>query len=285
MELDFNKTKYGRAEISKIKKFFETKEVRVVHAFHQVMKTMPCISIQLFRDDEDGAAVLGDEADQLIEVETDVEDIAARTIVSAVTPTAYDSATGKVDVPDSVNLTNVTANNLFVDSAGTQHSILGGIDNTTGSKKFFIAKDATVVLGAGFIRSSINFKQFEEKVIMDAEQLLLGIHTQEPLLTKYLYTTLKYILMSRKVDLIVRGLKRLTFSGSDFTRNLNYGEEVFSRYLTLRGLTENRFKHQEVTPIESTQITVLVDKDIATSTQLGQENQSVKVNDNDTDDC
>lgn len=284
MEADFASTKYGKKEINKIKNFFQTKEVKVVHAFHQVPAAIPCFSIQLNSDAEAAdLAHLDDYEEERIEPETDPEDIANRIIVASLTPDSYDVNTGLLRIPDSVDLSNVGVNHIFVDAGKAEHSITGALDNRIGLKKFGIAKGSTVTLGGGSIKSSIDYKQFEGRGVIDNEQLLLGIHTDEPLLTKYLYTILKYVLQSRKLDLIIRGFKRITFSGSDFTRNLDYNEPVFSRFLTLTGITENDWKAQEITPIENVQVTVLVEKDEATTEQLGLENSSLQVTDDDSE--
>ena len=77
-------------------------------------------------------------------------------------------------------------------------------------------------------------------------QIMLGVHTKEALTTKYLYTIVKYILLSRKRDLIDRCLINMSFSGSDFTRNLQYkGDIVFNRFLTISGRIEDNWTDPE----------------------------------------
>ena len=74
-------------------------------------------------------------------------------------------------------------------------------------------------------------------------QIMLGVHTKDALITKYLYTIVKYILLSKKEDLINRCLINMSYSGSDFTRNLQYkGDIIFDRFLTVSGRIEDNWK-------------------------------------------
>lgn len=279
MEAGFANTKYGQAEINKIRKIFETREINVVHAYHQVPENIPCFSI-LLKDDAEAKnlARLGDFEDDVQETFDDPEDLANLIVNGAVTPAAYDADTGTISIPGT-DLTGVHRGLLYVDDQDEEFKIVG-IDRTAGSESIRVEPGSDVsIADDGLIKSSINFRQYEQQGITSNESVVIGVHTEEPLLTKYLYIVLKYLLHARKVDLITRGYKNLSYSGSDFSRNLQYNEPVFTRFYTVTGITENDWEGQEVTPIDNVQITTLVPKDKATNAQLGKETQTVQVSD------
>ena len=166
--------------------------------------------------------------------------------VDPFTPDAYDALTGKVSVADAVDLSPVRKGNIFEDASSVEHKVLSGISDVTGDKFFFIAKNSTVDLGTGVIRSFITEKQFEIKVVVNETSIMLGIHNKEALLTKYMYILLKYFIQSRKDDLIARCFDNPVIKGSDFTRDLEYqGDIVYTRFLTLTGRTEDTWKSDE----------------------------------------
>lgn len=281
MKRSFLAKKYGERELNKLKELFQKKEVSIVHAFHLVTSNVPCISIQLVDDTEDrDKAHLDDFEDDVRTPITDPEELADLVRVSPVLALDYDPLSGIVTIDDSVNLDSVYVHMIFEDAAGAEYEILGGIDNTPGQKKLLLDKNLTDldISGPCQIKSSINFKQHEKRGTVETERILLGIHTKEPLLTKYLYILVKYFLLSRKKDLIDRDFQLSTFSGSDFTRNLDYGADaVFTRFLTVTGMIQNSWTSDKVTPIDHVDVQVLVEKDQAGNAELGLENSTVQV--------
>ena len=271
--------KYGEKEINRIKDFIQTREIYVVHSFTQVVDSLPCVSIQLMDDTENKElARLDDfEEDQILSL--DDEELLEYVKVSALVPLSYDSVTGIVLVADVVDLTNVNPGYIFTDASGVEHSITGGINNLAGKKQFLVASGSEVdVSNVGSIKSPIDYKQYEIRSVTHNEQLLLGIHTEERLLTLYVYTMIKYILLARKIDLIKRNFRIATLSGSDFARNFDYGEPVFSRYLTISGIADSSWTSDKVQPVDNIDLTVLVEKDEATNEDINRQDQTVKIN-------
>ena len=276
----FASSKYGQAELEKIKNLVQNREVSIIHSFNLAQTKMPTISIQLAEDTEDEEqARMSDLLSYESRPFTDPTRIANLVVVGSFTPLAYDSSTGEVKVPDSVDLSQVHANLLFVDSASVEHPIIGIIDNTIGNKRFFIDKGATVGLGAGAeIKSSIDFDQVKIKGNREDTALILGIHSKNALITKYLYILVKYFLLSRKDDICSRGLELSTYSGSDFTRNMEYGGDViYSRYITIKGAVENEWDHSKVALIDNVEVTLLVEKDELGNEALDLTNSTVQV--------
>jgi hypothetical protein len=73
-------------------------------------------------------------------------------LVPSFTPNSYNNVTGFLSVPDSVNLANVSAGDVYVDYNGILYLILGGVVNTPGSKGFniqtFISPPPSSSIGA-----------------------------------------------------------------------------------------------------------------------------------------
>jgi len=250
----YNQRKYGQAEIDKIKTLLQAKNIAVVHSFHEAAAKAPCYSIQLGAEAEaKDRAHLGDfEAD----VQEDIEDEDSLIRVPLFTPSAYDPVTGKVSVPDLVDLTPLHPAYIFVDADENEFEVKPGISNVPGNKFFFIDKFQTPnVSDDCFIKTFLSYTQHEEKGDSSSVNILVGVHTKEPLLTKYLYIILKYIMKSRKNDLIRRGLVNSTFQGSDFTRDLAYqGDQVFTRFFTISGQVDDTWASVDVPLIDNVEI-------------------------------
>ncbi len=280
LTLAFNSKKYGESEVEKIKKVINDQEVSLVHSFNLVNSNLPCISIQLTDDREnENEAHMGNYiGNQDIQI-TDPDELAALIYVDDITPTSYNVLTGAVKVPDGVNLAGVHANLLFQDSTGTLHTIIGGIINETGIKQFMVEKGGEVALGAGgLIKSSLDYKLYQRRGNIESTQLILGIHTKEALLTKYLYILVKYFMLSRRDDLIARGLQLNTYTGSDFSRNMEYaGDIVYTRFFNVSGRVQHQWRSDKVQLIDNVEVNVKVPKDRAGNEELDLEDSTVQV--------
>ena len=101
---------------------------------------------------------------------------------------------------------------------------------------------------------------FDENIALSNVQVSIGIHTKEALMTKYLYIILKYIVLSRRIELERRGFIASTFGGSDFNRDMAYkGDIVYSRFLTMIGKTEDTWIDIDEDPIAFPDVTVAED--------------------------
>jgi hypothetical protein len=280
LTLAFNSKKYGESEVEKIKKIINDQEVSIVHSFNLVNSNLPCISIQLADDREnENEAHMGNYVSNLVLPLTDPDELAALIYVDDITPTSYNVLTGAVLVPDSVNLAGVHANLLFEDSAGAIHTIIGGIINEPGSKQFMVEKGGSVALGSGgIIKSSLDYKIYQKRGNIESTQLILGIHTKEALLTKYLYILVKYFMLSRRDDLIARGLQLNTYTGSDFTRNMEYvADVVYTRFFNVSGRVQHQWRSDKVQLIDNVEVNVTVPKDRAGNEELGLTDSTIKV--------
>lgn len=243
--------KYGLAEIQRIKDYFtgpEKTNVAIVHAYSEAAAKSPSISIQLGSDNESKEVYLDDFEEDLMEDITDPTELEALVKVDSLIPDAYDATTGKVDIPDGTDLTNVYSGYIYVDGSDAEFVIQGGISEVTGDKFFFIPKGSNPdIINAGSIKSPLDFTKTEIRGSHHDVQVLLGVHTKEPLITKYLYTLVKYFLKSRKESLIRRGFIASTMSGSDFDKDKQYlGDQVTTRFLTVSGKVEDDWRSDQV---------------------------------------
>ncbi len=283
----YNSRKYGQKEINKIKDLILKKQIPVVHNLSDVSAKVPCYSIQIGLDAEDkGHALLEDFSADFEELTTDPKELAALVVLSGITIISYNNNSGRIIVDSGTDLSQIHKNLLFVDIAGTEF-VIKNVIKQGANKGFFIPKGSTPsIAGLGIIKSSIDFKQFEERTVTSDEQIMVGVHAKDALTTKYLYVLLKYFMVSRKKDLIRRCFQVSSFSGSDFSRNLQYlGDHVYTRFLTVTGKIEDTWKAEEVIPIDQIEVQVLVPKDEAPASDIGNEDSSVKPTDRDDFDC
>lgn len=260
LESAYASRKYGASEITQIKDLItgvNGKEIAIVHAYHLAVAKTPSFSIQLGSDTESDK-FLNDYQGQL---ETS---ITPEVKVASFVPTFYDDVSGQIAVADGVDLSNVYPNFVFVDASGIPHVILRGISDETGEKFFFVAEDSVVDIGGNCrIESFIDTSIAELKGSLHDIQILIGVHSVEPLLTKYLYILLKYILKSRRHDLERNCLTVSSMSGSDFTQNQGFqGDHVFDRFLTVTGKVEESWNSDDVTLIEN----VVIDAELCEAT-------------------
>lgn len=273
--------KYGEKELNKIKKIFENKEISVIHSFPANDAVLPCVSIQLLPSNENVRRAVLDDFWKQDQTNKTPEELSAEIKVASLLILDYDPNSGTVDIDDSNDLTNVHANQILEDVDGNEFKILGGVDNTTGAKKVIIQKSAEInISGPAIIKSMFTTNSFEVRTNVEQVALLLGIHSKEALQTKYMFNILKYIIESRKADLINRGFQLATYEASDFSQNPEYAADfVYSRYLTVSGMIENSWNSDKVIPIDLIDLAVKVSKDKATNEDLGKQDQTIQVED------
>ena len=280
----YNKRKYGTQELERLRKMVSEKEIAVVHSFNEIATRVPCFSIQLGADTEDKRlARLGDFESDTIEDLTEQEDLDNLIVLDELIGQNYDPNSGQISVLDSVDLSGIYKGLILVDGSGEEFTIKDGTSNVNGNKFFTIEKNLNPDLNDFLtIKSSLDFKQFEVNSVTSNVNILIGIHSKNALTTKYMYVLLKYFMLSRKPDLIKRCFIASSFSGSDFTRNMEYqGDMVFTRFMTITGKIEDSWNGEDVELIDNIDVGVLVPKDVASAEDIGVEDQTVKPSDRD----
>jgi hypothetical protein len=256
----YNTQKYGTAEIAKIKALVD-RDIAVLYSYNEVDAKDLAITIMVGSDNESKPrAHLGDLYEEVQEQIADPVELQALHRVDNLNVTGFDPLTGKVSVTDAMNLANVYHGMIYVDSAGTEHDVLGGIVNVNGSKGFLIGKQDEVDFSTatGYIKSSLNFKQYEVKGVSGDVNLVIGCHAKDALTAKYLYVLVKYFILSRKPDLIKRCFYLASYSGSDFNRDSSYvGDRVYTRFLMVTGKVDDTWRSDQVQLIDNIEVTVI----------------------------
>jgi hypothetical protein len=254
---DYNSQKYGTSELTKIQNVVNSKTTAVVYSYHDVDAKSPCFSIMVGNDDESKPrAHLDDEYIPEEEPITDPILLNDLKIVTGITVLAYDPLTGRVSISDASDLSEVYKGMYFFDGSNTQFTILSGINNLPGQKCIFIGSNQTVnTSGACLIQSSLTTTLTEIKGVTADVKLIIGVHTKDALLTKYLYILLKYFILSRKFDLISRGFYLATWNGSDFTRNQEIqGNHIYTRFLTVSGKVDDTWRLDQIDQVDFIEI-------------------------------
>jgi len=278
--------KYGQAEINRIKRWVREDEVAIVQAFSQVNTNLPCVSIQLLAEDEDlGHAVLSDYAAQeIVMFDDDACAVRPPPITESLIATAFDPALNRLTIPDSQDLEPIRPRLILVDTDGNEFEITSPISEIEGDQFITIEFDADTQTAPNIsepftVQSSINSTLYEINSTREQSRLLLGIHTEERLATIYLFTLIKFFITSRKRDLENNCLELSTYNASDFTRNQEFSEPVFSRFLTFRSMVENEWRDGEAVPqIDWTEIVANVQNNTLVALDQGIDEEDLCVN-------
>lgn len=247
-------TKYGQTEINKIQALCN-KDIAVVYSYNEVDAKSPCISIMVGTDDE--ARARDHLSDDYGTTDAEIVDpavLAGLHRVDNLSITSYNPLTGQVIVVDATDMSPVYKGMIYVDSIGTEHDIIGPISNDLGNKFFFVNKLDEVDFHdtTGYIKSSLNFERREVRGLTSDVKLVCGVHSKDALTTKYLYILLKYFIVSRKYDIIKRGLYLPMYSGSDFGRDSQYvGDQMFTRFCTFTGKVDDTWMSDQVILIDN----------------------------------
>lgn len=272
--------KYGQKEIRRIKEMIAKKDWSFVHSFGEVEANLPCVSIQLGNESEaKGIAHLDDMDEEVTQDITDEDKLAALVIEDNILPDNLDYEAGIIYLPDSVNLSKVHVNHIYVDADDNEFVIIGGVVNEPGQKQVVVAARSEVnIMDVGRIKSSINYEQFAVRGVHNDVQLLLGVHTKDALTTKYIYILVKYILLAGKKKIIQRNLINMSYQGSDFTRNLKYeGDIVYTRFLTITGNVQDQWRSDKADIFDNVEVRVKVPKDLMTTEDLDKQDQTIQV--------
>lgn len=248
----YNQNKYT-GEIAKIKAFVQ-RDIPVVFSYGEVDQHPNCFSIMIGLDDEDKKrAHLSDDYGTTEETITDEEELEALVKVSNVIVQSYDPISGKLQFDPATDLTDVYRYMIFKDGSDIEHEIITAISNEPGDKFVFIKPNSDVnVVDPGLIKSSLGTKITEMKGVTGDEKIVVGTHSKDALSAKYLYILLKYFIISRKHDIIQRGLYVSSYSGSDFNRDSDFqADKVYTRFLTISGKIDDTWRQDLVEIIDN----------------------------------
>lgn len=252
-------TKYGQQQVDKLRTYIKNAQISIVHALPVHADTkLPQISIHIMSDIEDeGDAFLGDA------VEEEEISLEPETIVGIFTADSYDKNTGLIFVNNSIDLTNVRWNRWYIDGDGTEHRIDTPVSNESGNKYFSIEKGLqSINLTDGKIVSAIDREVYISNTIPARETLMFGVHSENALLTKFLYHLTKYVFYKYKEKFQENSFKLMKLEGSDFTQAMQLlPDHVYSRFITMSFLVYNKFRQRKGFVLDSISGQVQVPKD------------------------
>jgi hypothetical protein len=245
---------YGQAKIDELKTYLVNNQVRIVQSWAMVPTSMPCFSIQMLRSDESENL---QQFDDYLEDKDSPKD--PNVIVASLTPTAYDTITGKLTINPAANLENICPGMIFVDGNDIEFDIRSGNSNMSGDKYINIGSGKEPLLNAaGQIVSSIDITRVERNMIRLKEVVSIGCHAKDDVhLSKYLYYILMWIMKSRKDSLIARGIHLDRGTGGMYDRADQYqGENIFSRFMDMSCVTEFDWNQAEVNLVDCFDVTI-----------------------------
>lgn len=235
---------YGTAKIAQIKTYIIRNQVKIVHAFSLNATVIPCISIQMMSSEETpNLQTLGNQFEN-------GEIFKNRAVlVNPVLPTTYDLVSGKLSIADSIDLSVVTPNQIYVDASANEFPIRSGISNDLGKKFINIGSGYEPDLsGPGMIIDSIDFRLFHQEQVRLSEVIRLGVHAKNDAhLAKFLYYIVYWILKTRQKSLITRGVHLDYGSMSALDREDQFeGEHIYTRSIDMRCQTEFNYVIDEI---------------------------------------
>ncbi len=224
-------TYFGQKEINFIKDTILNDTIYVSQGYSLSDVKTPLISINLASNTESEQYAAFE--DYLQEVDTP---ITPAEIVPAFNATSYNSTNGFIDLnAANPDLSAVRIKQIFVDGDGNKYPIVGGINDATGFKHIAVDRDQPITNLTGcIIQSSVESSRRVQRGVRDFEPITITIMSEQQLLTKYLYTIVKYIILSNKDKLIGRGLELSSYDGTDFMRSEHLPDNVFARFLTIK---------------------------------------------------
>lgn len=252
------KTQYGQAEIDRLKDHLSKGKISVVQAWPLIAEKVPCYSLQISATDEaPNQCYFGDDAGQ-------EETITPPDILLSFTPLAYDPVTGIVTLPLLTDLSAIYVNAVFVDAAGQQFEVQGGVVSTATQCQFAIATDAVVTIGLSKIIGGQAWDIAPIHVTPMFESIQIGIHAGENTnMAKYLYYMLIYFLQSRRMELENIGIQIHTFTVTEYAKVMDFlPDNIINRFVNFRARVEFSWKDDVLHGLAHSGIGLKVEKDI-----------------------
>jgi len=234
-------SKYGQAEIENAKKWFLENEISVLLPHRNDVEKIPCLTIDIGSNFEDKAlATMGDLTSYVDEYSANEVGQTIPYVIEPFDYVSYDQATGFFETPDSVDLTVVQPGMVVVDPATGG----GWAIRDKNAEGFFIAEGTVVsATSVGILPQYRIFRARRERATFQ-EKISIGCHTHgDPNSTLWLYSIVLYgLLRYREGAFESRNFQLSNLDTSDLVPNpnfANFGENVFSRFITVSGQVEN----------------------------------------------
>lgn len=241
---ELTKNVYGQKEIDKAKEWFLTTDIPVVNSLRIDNIRLPCISVSLQESGEQ-ENTLADRNYNTEEIYQDVYPI----LFGPFAALGYDATTGEMTMPpELVDAVPPNEGMLVEDFKGNVFTIL----RAEGEKVWF-APNSLIMSSKLWVRS-----RFPQKVQLESvnfrESYVIGCHSRgEPYECLYLHSIVVFALLRyRQQFLESRGFERSYISSTDLRVNDAFDAEVvFSRFVTLNGVTRQYWPKNILSAVES----------------------------------
>lgn len=247
---------YGQKEIENAKKWFAENEVSVFLPHRMDLEKLPCVTIAIGSNMEDRS--LARLADLTSIVETLQPTQVGKTVPYIISPfeyTSYDQATGFFEVPESINLLIIQPNMAVINPL----TGVGFLITSKTNNGFFITPGTAINFSTIAIIPEYRIYKARREIATFQESISLGCHVHgDPNALLWLYSIMMYGLLRYREGLIEsRNFQISNLQSTDTIRNdgfQSYGENVYSRFITITGQVENTWIKAPKSIIESINI-------------------------------
>ncbi len=232
---------YGQKEIENAKKWITDNEISVFLPHRMDLEKMPCVTIAIGTNMEDRS--LARMADMTHLVETLNPTQIGKVVPYIIAPfyyTSYDQATGFFEVPSSVDLIIIQPNMAVINP----QTGAGFLITSKSNNGFFITPGTAINFDVIAIIPEYRIYKARREVATFQENISIGCHVHgDPNALLWLYSIMMYGLLRYREGLIEsRNFQISNLTTTDMIRNdafQGFGENVYSRFITLTGQVEN----------------------------------------------
>jgi hypothetical protein len=232
---------YGQKEIENAKKWITENEVSVFLPHRMDLEKMPCITIAIGSNMEDRSLARMGDMTHLVET---LQPTQIGKVVPYIIPpfyyTSYDQATGFFEVPSSVDLVIIQPNMAVINP----QTGAGFIITSKTNNGFFITPGTAINFEVIAVIPEYRIYKARREIATFQENISIGCHVHgDPNALLWLYSVMMYGLLRYREGLIEsRNFQISNLTTTDMIRNdafQSFGENVYSRFITLTGQVEN----------------------------------------------
>jgi hypothetical protein len=244
---------YGQKEIQNAKKWITENEVSVFLPHRMDLEKMPCITIAIGSNSEDRSLARLSDLTHIVETLTPSQ--VGKVIPYIIPPfyyTSYDQATGFFEIPDSINLIIIEPGMAVINPDTGQGFVINKKSNTG----FFINPGTSINFNVIGIIPEYRIYKARREIATFQESVSLGCHVHgDPNALLWLHSILMYGLLRYREGVIEsRNFQISNIQSTDMIRNNafdSFGENVYSRFITITGQVENTWIKAPKSIIES----------------------------------
>jgi len=255
IENPYLKVKYGMKEIDRAKEFLLNNDIPVYMRHRVDKQEFPCVTISIGNSQEDKSlATLGDQSPYFEEYGADEIGQPIKYIIPPFDPVSYDTATGIIEVPESVTDYRFISEGMVAVDPETGNGYI--IQGKAGTNGFRISTGANIAGRLGVVPQFQVYRARRERA-GSQETYNIGCHTHgDPSTVIFLYALVKYSLYRYREGLIEASNFQLSnLTSTDMIKNGAFDvENVYSRFITLSGQVEESWVKAPHRKIEAVDI-------------------------------